>query len=154
MQGMHRPTHVRDALILHRHNGLVHGLFPRGGAELVEYILANNRNALSHAVKAEEEQWAELPIAERLYRCMDAHLQLVLPYKPRWPEAIAVCIEPSNLPYALDALQKLVDEMCFLSGIHSATLSWYQERLAVASVYVSTGKRHKLRMIFLWPTLL
>jgi ubiquinone biosynthesis protein COQ9 len=119
------------------YGSFVHGMFPRGEAELIDHIMDKNREALHPKVQA-DPQWPQLPREEKLYRCFEHYFNMMVPYIHRWSQAMAVGMDPANLPYTTQKMFALADEVCHLSGIKSASTHWYQDRAAVAAVYVST----------------
>ena len=45
---------------------------------------------------------------------------------------------PSNVPYSLQELARLSDEIWYLSGDTSVDASWYTKRASVASIYAAS----------------
>jgi ubiquinone biosynthesis protein COQ9 len=45
---------------------------------------------------------------------------MIAPYIDRWPEALAIMGQPSNVPMSLNHLAKIVDEIWYLAGDKSA----------------------------------
>lgn len=129
------------------YGSFVHGMFPRGEAELLEHIMDKNREALQPKVKA-DPQWPQLPREEKLYRCFEHYFNLMVPYIHKWPQAMAVGMDPANLPHTTKKMFDLADEVCHLCDIKSASTRWYQDRVAVAAVYVSTGRRRVCMQLF------
>lgn len=48
---------------------------------------------------------------------------MIAPYVDRWPEALAVMGQPSNVAMSLGHLAKIVDEIWYLAGDKSADVS-------------------------------
>jgi len=48
---------------------------------------------------------------------------MIAPYIDRWPEALAIMAQPSNVPMSLNHLAKIVDEIWYLAGDKSADVS-------------------------------
>ncbi|KAI9743276.1 MAG: Ubiquinone biosynthesis protein coq9, mitochondrial [Claussenomyces sp. TS43310] len=56
----------------------------------------------------------------------------------RWQEALALMVKPANVSSSLRALQRLSDEILFLSGDRSVDASWYTKRASLSTIYAST----------------
>lgn len=50
-------------------------------------------------------------------------LGMIAPYVDRWPEALAIMGQPSNVAMSLGHLAKIVDEIWYLAGDKSADVS-------------------------------
>lgn len=44
---------------------------------------------------------------------------MIVPYKPKWPQAIAIMSLPPNVPTTLANLLTLVDDICYYAGDRS-----------------------------------
>ncbi|XP_060521029.1 ubiquinone biosynthesis protein COQ9, mitochondrial isoform X2 [Cylas formicarius] len=120
--------------------GITHGIFTRGGGDLVHYFNTTSNLRLldilkelrhSHGERAiTPGQFAETAIRERL--------KMIVPYVSRWPQAIAVMSLPPNVPNALATLLTMVDDVCYYAGDRSVDFNWYIRRVGVAGVYKAT----------------
>jgi rpsU-divergently transcribed protein len=80
----------------------------------------------------------ELSLRQRLATLIRARLEMLIPFKQVWPEALALLVQPSVLSDSLEEAALLVDSLCYLSADQSADLSWYAKRLGLLGVYSST----------------
>ncbi|KAJ3181980.1 Ubiquinone biosynthesis protein coq9, mitochondrial [Geranomyces variabilis] len=115
---------------------VLHGLFPGGGADLIDYFLQKSKNEM----RAEMEQLdlASMKITQKIRTACIMRLKLTAPYIARWPDALGIMAQPPNAPMSLRNLGELVDEMWYLAGDRSADLNWYSKRTLLAGVYTST----------------
>lgn len=103
--------------------GVVHGMFPNGGCELVHYFYAQCNRKLIDQLKKEVEarpadQQAPIP-TEYVARAIKLRLQMIEPYIDTWPQAQAVMTLPQNVPTSLAQLLTLVDDICYHAGDRS-----------------------------------
>lgn len=103
--------------------GVVHGMFPNGGCELVHHFYAQcNRKLIDQLKKEVEErpadQQAPIP-TEYVARAIKLRLQMIEPYIDTWPQAQAVMTLPQNVPTSLAQLLTLVDDICYHAGDRS-----------------------------------
>ncbi|XP_018911390.1 ubiquinone biosynthesis protein COQ9, mitochondrial isoform X1 [Bemisia tabaci] len=122
--------------------GIVHGMFPRGGANLVEYFYSTCNRELALKMKLETEGAAaenkkkdpQVFVAEAI----EARLRMIIPYLPKWPQALAIMALPPNAPHSIQNLMMLADDICYYSGDRSVDVTWYAKRLGVGSIYKVT----------------
>ncbi|KAF0294896.1 Ubiquinone biosynthesis protein COQ9, mitochondrial [Amphibalanus amphitrite] len=126
---------------------VAHGLFPRGGAELVDhfYTECNARVAEEMAEKRAAEQDADpssrLGTQAFIRWAVERRLRLVTPYLDRWPEALGLLTLPANVPTALTNFGALLDDIWYHAGDRSSDFNWYTKRAILAAVYKSTELR-------------
>ncbi|KAJ3136852.1 Ubiquinone biosynthesis protein coq9, mitochondrial [Geranomyces variabilis] len=115
---------------------VLHGLFPGGGADLIDYFLQKSKTEM----RAEMEQLdlSSMKITQKIRTACIMRLKLTAPYIARWPDALGIMAQPPNAPMSLRNLGELVDEMWYLAGDRSADLNWYSKRTLLAGVYTST----------------
>lgn len=123
--------------------GVAHGLFPKGGAELVEYFYhVSNENLVNLLVALAQEHAKEVspnnPSKKVILGGVEARLRMIVPYKERWPEALALMTLPPNIPVALANVLAIVDDICYYAGDRSVNMNWYGRRLALAGIYKTT----------------
>ncbi|XP_060587269.1 ubiquinone biosynthesis protein COQ9, mitochondrial-like isoform X2 [Ruditapes philippinarum] len=129
--------------------GVAHGLFPRGGVELVYYFYTdcNKRLAeqLAEQVKQEKEQSEqneEKPsgpkITPFIRGAVETRLRMITPYMDKWPQAMAMLALPPNAPEAFSNLLNFTDEIWYYAGDSSTDFNWYTKRLTLAGVYKAT----------------
>ncbi|KAF9571778.1 Ubiquinone biosynthesis protein coq9, mitochondrial [Mortierella alpina] len=114
---------------------IIHGMFPKGGADLIDYFLNDCLNRLPLELEGRMEG---LGVKEKIRLATLTRLAMNAPYLDRWPEALAIMAQPSNVPMSLNHLAKIVDEIWHLAGDKSADMNWYTKRASLAGVYTTT----------------
>ncbi|KAF9184375.1 Ubiquinone biosynthesis protein coq9, mitochondrial [Haplosporangium sp. Z 767] len=114
---------------------ILHGMFPRGGADLIDYFLQDCLNRLPLEL---EGRMDGLSTTEKIKLSTLTRLGMIAPYIDRWPEALAIMGQPSNVSMSLNHLAKIVDEIWHLAGDTSADMNWYTKRASLAGVYTTT----------------
>ncbi|KAI1317700.1 Ubiquinone biosynthesis protein coq9, mitochondrial [Mortierella claussenii] len=114
---------------------IIHGMFPKGGADLIDYFL---RDCLTRLPLELEGRMEGLRTQEKIKLGTLTRLGMIAPYIDRWPEALAIMAQPSNVPMSLNHLGKIVDEIWHLAGDTSADMNWYTKRASLAGIYTTT----------------
>eukprot|EP00301_Raphidiophrys_heterophryoidea_P011418 c17526_g1_i1.p1 GENE.c17526_g1_i1~~c17526_g1_i1.p1 ORF type:complete len:195 (-),score=33.64 c17526_g1_i1:31-615(-) len=109
------------------------GLFPRGGAQIIEFFHNKSRETLKDACNV--PNWNGMDKMQRLSHLMRTRLEHVIPLHGQWPQAIAIQSMPQNLEHSIRNNALLVDEVCHLAGLRSASMRWYADRAVVAVTY-------------------
>ncbi|XP_057379922.1 ubiquinone biosynthesis protein COQ9, mitochondrial-like [Daphnia carinata] len=124
---------------------VTHGLFPKGGVELVHHFYQQANDRLSSELPSDIQEAHLDPLkakddlkilrlaVEKRLRMNTEHI-----YTGRWTEAMGLLAFPANAPSSLKLLANLVDEMWFHAGDTSVDFSWYTKRALLATVYKST----------------
>ncbi|KAJ3055252.1 Ubiquinone biosynthesis protein coq9, mitochondrial [Rhizophlyctis rosea] len=115
---------------------ITHGLFPRGGIELVEYFVQSSTRKLRGELG--QHDLASMKVTAKIRTACIARLKMTAPYIKRWPEAVALMMQPQNLPNTMKDLGELMDEMWHIAGDRSVDMNWYSKRMMLAGVYTST----------------
>ncbi|KAI8816795.1 COQ9-domain-containing protein [Fimicolochytrium jonesii] len=115
---------------------VLHGLFPGGGADLIDYFLRKSKNEMRAELEGMDLSSMRIPVKIRT-ACVK-RLQLTAPFISKWPDALAVMAQPQNVPMSLRNLGELVDEIWYLAGDRSVDMNWYSKRAMLAGVYTST----------------
>lgn len=104
--------------------GVVHGMFPRGNAELVEFFYTRCTERLVEWME-EETRGGEKVASGRAFvtRAVEQRLRMLQPHLSSWPQAIAVMSLPPNAVKALANLLTLADEICYYSGDRAVDVS-------------------------------
>ncbi|XP_018341494.1 PREDICTED: ubiquinone biosynthesis protein COQ9, mitochondrial [Trachymyrmex septentrionalis] len=119
--------------------GVIHGLFPRGSAALVEYFYSMCNRELNEILKKEVDSSSSQKTPEQQVRdAVETRLRMVVPYKKTWPQAMAIMSLPPNVPTALANLLTLVDDICYYAGDRSVDINWYARRMILATIYKAT----------------
>lgn len=123
--------------------GVIHGMFPNGGIELIHYFLTKCNRELIEQLQKEVARITDengKPI-EKLnprdfaIRAIRLRLEMIIPYKDSWPQALATMTLPQNAPTSLAHLLTLVDDICYCAGDRSVDIGWYTRRIGIASVF-------------------
>lgn len=126
--------------------GVAHGMFPNGAIELIHYFYSKSNRKLIEQLQQElndsgESSQGGEKIAEKLsprdfaIRAIRLRLEMILPYKDTWPQALAIMTLPQNVPTSLAQLLTLVDDICYCAGDRSVDIGWYTRRIGIASIY-------------------
>uniref|UniRef100_A0A0A9XBS2 Ubiquinone biosynthesis protein n=1 Tax=Lygus hesperus TaxID=30085 RepID=A0A0A9XBS2_LYGHE len=120
--------------------GVIHGMFPRGGVELVEYFYKVSNKALVQKMAEEVQKCPDEKRSTKAFmtKAIEDRLRMVIPYIDRWPEALGMMTLPPNIPTALANLLTLVDDICYYAGDKDVDLKWYGRRIALAGIYKTT----------------
>lgn len=124
--------------------GIIHGMFPNGGAELVAYFYSTCNKELSLILKEKCETAKADPVIEetnpeeQVCYAIETRIRMVIPYKKTWPQAMALMALPPNVPTAIANLITLVDDICYYAGDRSVDINWYTKRVALAGIYKTT----------------
>lgn len=99
--------------------GVIHGMFLKGGADLVHYFqTSSNQKLVEHMIKYQEEN-KDLPPGEFVENAVKVRLEMIIPYISKWPQAIAIMSLPPNVPNSLASLLTMVDDICYYAGDRS-----------------------------------
>ncbi|XP_034176179.1 ubiquinone biosynthesis protein COQ9, mitochondrial isoform X3 [Osmia lignaria lignaria] len=124
--------------------GVVHGLFPNKGVDLVQYFYLTCNTELNEILmkraEATEENCTkgEKPLESQVRDAVEIRLRMVIPYKKTWPQALALMALPPNAPKSLANLLTLVDDICYYAGDRSVDINWYTRRVVLAGIYKTT----------------
>ena len=114
----------------------------RGPVELVEYFLLEKKDEVLKSLQdagsdncdqdehddSKSNITVDTPILQLM---MERNIDLLRPHLKYWPEALALLLEPKNIPYTMQVLFHISDELCEASGIRASRLNWYVERGSV-----------------------
>ncbi|KAG5893788.1 hypothetical protein JTB14_005453 [Gonioctena quinquepunctata] len=120
--------------------GVSHGMFSRGGAELLHFFQTSSNSKLVETLKKLQDENKEHPILPGHFaeKAIQARLKMMAPYIKKWPQAIAIMSLPPNVPNSLATLLTMVDDICYYAGDRSVDFNWYLRRLGIAGVYKAT----------------
>lgn len=114
--------------------GVAHGMFPRGGAEIIDYYNAQCNEQLIEYMKKLEAETNKDPPTKFVEKAIQTRLRMLVPYIPQWPQALAIMTMPPNVPTALSNLLAMVDDICFYAGDRSVDVSQL-ELFFVSKIY-------------------
>ncbi|BES96176.1 ubiquinone biosynthesis protein COQ9 [Nesidiocoris tenuis] len=120
--------------------GVIHGMFPRGGVELVEYFYKTSNHTLAQRMAAETQDSEREKRSTKVFitKAIEERLRMIGPYIDHWPEALGLMSLPPNIPTSLANLLTLVDDICYYAGDKDVDLKWYGKRIALAGIYKTT----------------
>ncbi|KOC63153.1 Ubiquinone biosynthesis protein COQ9, mitochondrial, partial [Habropoda laboriosa] len=124
--------------------GVIHGLFPNRGADLVQYFYLTCNKELNKILKEQSDAIEEYSTKEKktlelqVRDAVETRLRMVIPYKKTWPQALALMALPPNAPMSLANLLTLVDDICYYAGDRSVDINWYTRRIVLAGIYKTT----------------
>ncbi|XP_046752982.1 ubiquinone biosynthesis protein COQ9, mitochondrial [Diprion similis] len=124
--------------------GVIHGMFPNGGADLVQHFYSKCNKDLAEHLKFEalaikdDSSKVRKPSVVYVKDAIETRLRMLIPYKNTWPQAMGLMALPPNVPTALANLLTLVDDICYHAGDRSVDFNWYARRIALAGIYKTT----------------
>ncbi|XP_002730806.1 ubiquinone biosynthesis protein COQ9, mitochondrial-like [Saccoglossus kowalevskii] len=132
---------LAEAAILEGYPSVLHGMFPRGGGDLLHYFVRHCNKELvvklCREAKEREETSEKKNTTEILQDAIETRLRMITPYIDTWPQAMALTALPENITEHFKNLGLLMDDMWFYAGDRSTTFSWYTKRASLAVVYKS-----------------
>lgn len=143
--------------------GVIHGLFPNGGAALVLHFYSMSNHKLNQmleketlAIETDPSNPRKTP-EQQIQDAIETRLRMVIPYKKTWSQALAIMTLPPNVPTALANLLTLIDDICYYAGDRSVDINWYTRRMILATIYKATelymlqdtSEDHKKTWLFL-----
>jgi ubiquinone biosynthesis protein COQ9 len=114
-----------------------HKIVQRGAGEMLQYFQAKKLISVETQFQQEFPDYNEMYCEDRLYRAMELHIENLQPFKAVWPEALALLVHPTEVPYALTTAMNISNSLCQQAGIRSSRLDWYYERMVLMSLYGS-----------------
>ncbi|KAM0853088.1 hypothetical protein ACQ4PT_051327 [Festuca glaucescens] len=120
------------------------GAFQRKEAALVEFFMDDCLQQLMDRVDAGEgEQLKTLILTERLSRLIRMRLEMQAPYISKWPQALSIQSQPTNVSTSLKQRAVLVDEIWHAAGDSGSDIDWYVKRAVLGGIY-STSEAYML----------
>ncbi|KAI9149868.1 Ubiquinone biosynthesis protein coq9, mitochondrial [Blastocladiella emersonii ATCC 22665] len=131
---------IAEAAKLHNFPPTIRGLAPHGTRDLIEHLFEEGISVVraEHELLLAENPDKKPGMTKTVTHLSRKRLEFMAPYIQQWPEAVKVLAHPTNVPFALHHLHKLVDEMWFLAGDKSYDTNYYTKRALLAGVYSST----------------
>lgn len=122
--------------------GVAHGMFPNGAIELIHHFYSKcNRELIGELQRQNKRSDESGKIIEQpspkdfAITAIRLRLEMIIPYKETWPQALAIMTLPQNVPTSLAQLLTLVDDICYCAGDQSVDIGWYTRRIGIASIY-------------------
>ncbi|PIA49327.1 hypothetical protein AQUCO_01300278v1 [Aquilegia coerulea] len=76
--------------------------------------------------------------SERIAKLTRIRLEMQAPYITKWPQALSIQAQPTNVPTSFKQRAMLVDEIWHASGDQSSDVDWYLKRTAIGGLYSAT----------------
>ncbi|CAD5120903.1 DgyrCDS9456 [Dimorphilus gyrociliatus] len=114
-----------------------HGLFPKGGIDLIHGFYAHCNQDLVNHLKTEKEI-VQKNMTSFIRDAVEYRLRLNSPFIGNWPNAMAKMALPQNAPESLKLLAQLCDDIWYEAGDKSTDINWYTKRGLLAAVYKSS----------------
>lgn len=124
--------------------GISHGMFARGGAELVNFFQTVSNQNLVKFLKAvrlpalgiihyihnctllqNESKLSTITPPQFVEEAVQHRLLMIVPYLNKWPQALAVMSLPPNVPTSLASLLTMVDDICYYAGDRSVDVRFF-----------------------------
>ncbi|MPC25586.1 Ubiquinone biosynthesis protein COQ9, mitochondrial [Portunus trituberculatus] len=125
------------------YSSMVHGMFPGGGVDLVNYFYGECNSKLDDSLRtavkaAEENQELRKGTTAFIAAAVEERLRMNIEYHDSWHRALALHASPSNMSNALHNIGTLTDTIWYHAGDRSHDFNWYTKRGILAAVYKST----------------
>lgn len=146
---------------------LSHRVVERGPVEIVEFFLREKRTFVNEAmdeylstanisekfrdseepVKAEAAENTEATEATEskdlspdaiLQHAIEMHIDYLAPHNASWPSAMALLVNPQQIPYSTELALDVAGDLVEYSGLKPMRSDWYTERALLMAVYSST----------------
>ncbi|KAM8714261.1 hypothetical protein ACLKA7_014402 [Drosophila subpalustris] len=143
----HVPQHgwSKQAIVLGAEScgypSVVHGMFPEGGFALVSHFNGKCNAELVQYLQHQTDNGQKLDVGDPLdflVRAVRKRLEMIVPYKTQWPQAMALIAQPQHASTALAQVLTLVDDICYYSGDRSVDFGWYTRRIGLATIMKMT----------------
>lgn len=120
-----------------------HGMFHRGGADLVHYFVKTSNEALVERLASDAKLAAKEPERKkgtgRIIRdAVELRLRMIIPYVGKWPQAMALMALPQNAREAMCSSWTMVDDIWYYAGDRSTDFNYYTKRTTLGLVYGNT----------------
>lgn len=125
------------------YSGMAHGMFPKGGVELVNHFYASCNTKLQVILEEKVNLIKEKPELKKgttafISDAVEERLRMNIEYLDSWHKALALHASPLNLQVALQNIGTLVDDIWYCAGDRSTDFNWYTKRGILATVYKSS----------------
>lgn len=125
------------------YSGMAHGMFPKGGVELVNHFYASCNTKLNVILEEKVNLIKENPELKKgttafISDAVEERLRMNIEYLDSWHKALALHASPLNLQVALQNIGTLVDDIWYCAGDRSTDFNWYTKRGILAAVYKSS----------------
>ncbi|KAL0270605.1 UNVERIFIED_CONTAM: hypothetical protein PYX00_007959 [Menopon gallinae] len=130
---------IHDGAVSIGYPGVIHGIFPKPGVELIDYFNKKCNKELNERLTNSISTSESSPQPRQfIEHALQTRLKMIIPYIEKWPQAMAIMSQPPNIPTAFTTFSSLIDDICFLAGDKSVDINWYSRRAAVGVIYKAT----------------
>ncbi|PIN24774.1 hypothetical protein CDL12_02498 [Handroanthus impetiginosus] len=113
------------------------GSFPRKEAALVEFFMDDCLQRLLDIIDMKEDLKNLIP-SHRVAKLVRIRLEMQAPYISKWPQALSIQAQPSNISTSFKQRAMLVDEIWHAAGDETADIDWYVKRTVLGGIYSTT----------------
>ncbi|KAK6147616.1 hypothetical protein DH2020_018528 [Rehmannia glutinosa] len=113
------------------------GSFPRKEAALVEFFMDDCLQRLIDIIDLKEDLTNLIP-SNRVAKLVRIRLEMQAPYISKWPQALSIQAQPSNIATSFKQRAMLVDEIWHAAGDESTDIDWYVKRTVLGGIYSTT----------------
>ncbi|KZV15106.1 hypothetical protein F511_37009 [Dorcoceras hygrometricum] len=113
------------------------GSFPRKEASLVEFFMDDCLQRLIDIVESNAELEILIP-SQRVSKLIRIRLEMQAPYLSKWPQALSIQAQPSNISASFKQRAMLVDEIWHAAGDKAVDIDWYVKRTILGGIYSTT----------------
>ncbi|KAL0308414.1 UNVERIFIED_CONTAM: Ubiquinone biosynthesis protein COQ9, mitochondrial [Sesamum radiatum] len=118
------------------------GSFPRKEAALVEFFMDDCLQRLIDIIDMKEDLKCLIP-SQRVAKLVRIRLEMQAPYISKWPQALSIQAQPSNISTSFKQRAMLVDEIWHAAGDEATDMDWYVKRTVLGGIY-STAELYML----------
>ncbi|KAL0374581.1 UNVERIFIED_CONTAM: Ubiquinone biosynthesis protein COQ9, mitochondrial [Sesamum radiatum] len=113
------------------------GSFPRKEAALVEFFMDDCLQRLIDIIDTKEDLKNLIP-SQRVAKLVRIRLEMQAPYISKWPQALTIQAQPSNISTSFKQRAMLVDEIWHAAGDEATDMDWYVKRTVLGGIYSTT----------------
>ncbi|KAI3443546.1 hypothetical protein Pfo_000211 [Paulownia fortunei] len=113
------------------------GSFPRKEAALVEFFMDDCLQRLIDIIDMKEDLKNLIP-SQRVAKLVRIRLEMQAPYISKWPQALSIQAQPSNMSTSFKQRAMLVDEIWHAAGDEATDIDWYVKRTVLGGIYSTT----------------
>ncbi|KAG6411623.1 hypothetical protein SASPL_129706 [Salvia splendens] len=113
------------------------GSFPRKEAALVEFFMDDSLQKLIDIIDTKEDLKNLIP-SHRVSKLVRIRLEMQAPYISKWPQALSIQAQPSNISTSFKQRAMLVDEIWHAAGDEATDTDWYVKRTVLGGIYSTT----------------
>ncbi|GFP87219.1 ubiquinone biosynthesis protein coq9 mitochondrial [Phtheirospermum japonicum] len=113
------------------------GSFPRKEAALVEFFMDDCLQKLINIIDSKDDLKTTIA-SNRVAKLVGNRLEMQAPYISKWPQALSIQAQPSNIATSFKQRAMLVDEIWHATGDEATDIDWYVKRTVLGGIYSTT----------------